>query len=199
MELAKHSIAFPAAHKPNGVGIHTATQQGHGPTGAQAAGVHIGRAKSDVREGSSGSAEQRGDVVAGDMVPVGAHEVGVKGRGRRKASRTQVLNSAGEGLGWARHGVPAAAVSVDLATFPVLLGVERKGTVSGTVQVRWGRGQQCKVGGTNKEGDIGQCERGILWGLAMLSGPEKIKISNPGHVDGGLGPGTRATNGMCSV
>ena len=199
MEIAKHGIAFPPAHKPDGVGIHAATQQGHGTTSVQAAGVHVGRAKTDVGEGSGSSAEQGGDVVAGDMVPASAHNVGAKGGRRSKARGAEVLDSANEGLGGARHGVPAAAVSDDLATFPVLLGVERQGTVGGTVQVRWGRGEQCKAGGTDEEGDICQREWRILWGLAMLAGLEKIEISNPGHVDGGLGLGRRATNGLCSV
>ena len=164
----------------------------------QAAGVHVGWAKTDVREGSCSGAEQAGDVMAGDMVLAGAHKVDAKGCHWRKARGAEVLNSANEGLGGAHHGVPAAAVSDDLATFPVLLGVKCKGTVGGTVQVRWGRGEQCKAGGTY-EGDIRQHEWGILRGLAMLTGPEKIEISNPGHVDGGLGLGRRATNGLCSV
>ena len=63
MEIAKHSIAFPAAHKPDGVGIHAATEQGHGATGAQAVGVHVRRTKTYVREGCSGGAEQGGDIV----------------------------------------------------------------------------------------------------------------------------------------
>ena len=199
MEIAKHGVAFPPAHKPDGVGIHAATQQGHGATSAQAADVHVGQAKTDVREGSGSSAEQGGDVVAGDVVPPGAYKVGAKGGRRRKAHGAEVLDSANEGLGGARHGVPAAAMSDDLATFPVLLGVEHQGTVGGTVQVRWGHGEQCKAGGTDEEGDIRQREQRILWGLAMLAGPEKIEISNPGHVDGGLGLGRHATNGLCSV
>ena len=199
MEIAKHGVAFPPAHQPDGVGIHPATQQRHGTTSAQAAGVHVGRAKPDVREGSGSSAEQGGDVVAGDVVPAGAHKVGAQGGRRRKACGAEVLDSANEGLGGARHGVPAAAVSDDLATFPVLLGVECQGTVGGTVQVRRGRGEQCKVGGTDEEGHSRQREWSILRGLAMLTGPEEIEISNPGHVDGGLGLGGRATNGLCSV
>ena len=189
MEIVKHGVAFPLAHKPDGVGIHAATQQGYGTTSVQAVGVHVGWAKTDVREGGGSSAEQGGDVVAGDVVPVGAHKVGAKGGRQRKARGVEVLDSANEGLGGTCHGVPAAAMSDDLATFPVLLGVEHQGTVGGTVQVRWGRGEQCKVGGTDEEGDIHQHEWRILWGLAMLAGPEKIEISNPGHVNGGLGLG----------
>ena len=79
MEIAKHGIPFPAAHQPDGVSIHTATQQRHGAASAQAAGIHVGWAKPDVWEGSSGSAEQDGDVVAGDVVPAGAHKVGAQG------------------------------------------------------------------------------------------------------------------------
>ena len=150
MEIAKHSVAFPAAHKPDGVGIHAATRQGHGATGMQAASVHVGRAKTDVREGRGFRAEQGGDVVAGDVVLAGAHKVGAKGRRRRKARGAEVLNSANEGLGGAHHGVPAAAVSDDLSMFPVLLGVEHKGTVGGTVQVRWGRSEQYNAGGTDE-------------------------------------------------
>ena len=150
MEKAKHSVAFPAAHKPDGVGIHAATQQGHGTTGAQAAGVHVGWTKTDAREGSDGGVEQGGDVVPGDMIPAGAHKVGAKGRCRGKARGEEVLNSANEGLVGARHGVPAAAVSDDLTSFPGLLVVERKRTVGGTVQVCWGRGEQCKAGGTDE-------------------------------------------------
>ena len=122
-----------------------------------------------------------------------------RGGRRRKARGAEVLDSANEGLGGARHGVPAAAVSDDLATFPVLLGVERQGTVGGTVQVRRGRGEQCKAGGTDEEGHSRLRERRLLRCLAMLAGPEKIEISNPGHVDGGLGLGGRATNGLCLV
>ena len=199
MEIAKHDVAFPLAHQPDGVGIHAATQQGHGATSTQAAGVHVRRAKPDVREGGCSSAEQGGDVVAGDVVPAGAHKVGAQGGRRRKAHGAEVLDSANEGLGGAHHGVPAGAVSDDLATFPVLLGVERQGTVGGTVQVRGGHGEQCKVGGTDEEGHSCQCEWSILRGLAMLAGPEEIEISNPGHVDGGLGLGGRATNSLCSV
>ena len=199
MEIAKHGIAFPPAHKPDGVGIYAATQQGHGATSMQAAGVHVGRAETDVGERSGSSAEQSGDVVAGDVVPACAHNVGAKGGRRSKVRGAEVLDSVNEGLGGAHHGVPATAVSDDLATFPVLLGVERQGTVGGTVQVRCGRGEQCKVGGTDEEGDIRQHEWRILRGLAMLVGPEKIEISNPGHVHGGLGLGRRATNGLCSV
>ena len=198
VEIAKHGIAFPPAHKPDGVGIHAATQQGHGTTSMQAAGIHVRRAKTDVREGCGSSAEQGGDAVAGDVVPAGAHKVGAQGGRQRKACGAEV-DSANEGLGEARHGVPAVAVSDDLATFPVLLGVERPGTVGATVQVCRGCGEKCKAGGTDEEGDIRQGERGILHGLAMLAGPEKIEISNPGHVDGGLGLGRRATNGLCSV
>ena len=189
MEIAKHGIAFPMAHKPDGVGIHTATQQGHGATSAQAAGVHVRQAKTDLQEGGGSSAEQGSDVVAGDMVLAGAHKVGAQGGHRRKARGAEVLDSANEGLGGARHGVPAAAVSDDLITFPVLLGVKRQGTVGGMVQVRGGRGEQCKVGGTDEEGHSRQRERRILRGLAMFAGLEKIEISNPGHVNGGLGLG----------
>ena len=114
-------------------------------------------AKPDVREESGGSAEQAGDVVAGDVVPAGAHKVGAQGGRWRKARGAEVLDSANEGLGGARHGVPAAAMSDDLATVPVLLGVKRQGTVGGTVQVRGGRGEQCKVGGTDQEGHSRQC------------------------------------------
>ena len=141
MVIAKHSVAFPPSHKPGGVGIHAATQQGHGATSMQAAGVHIGRAKTNVREGCGSSVEQGGDVVAGDMVPAGVNKVGAKGGRQRKARGAEVPDMANEGLGGACHGVPTAAVSNDLAAFPVLLGVEREGTVGGTVQVRWGRGE----------------------------------------------------------
>ena len=110
----------------------------------------IGQTKTDVREGSSGGAEQGGDVMAGDVVPVGAQKVCAKGRHRRKARGPEVLNSANEGLGGASHSVPPAAGSDDLAMFPVLMGVERKGTLGGTVQVCWGRGEQCKAGGTDE-------------------------------------------------
>ena len=113
-------------------------------------GVHVGWTKTDVREGSGGRAEQGGDVMAGDVVPAGAHKVGAKRRHQRNDRRAEVLNSANEGLGGARHGVPAVAMSDDLATFPVLLGVERKGTVGGMVQVRWGPGEQCKAGRTDE-------------------------------------------------
>ena len=196
MEIAKHGVAFPLAHQLDGVDIHAATQQRHGATSAQAAGVHVGQVKPDVREGSGGSAEQGGDAVAGDVVLAGAHKV----RGhQRKARGAEVLDSANEGLGGARHGVPTAAVSNDLTMFPVLLGVERQGTVGGTVQVCGGRGEQCKVGGTDEEGHSRQHEWSILRGLAMLAGPEEIEICNPGHVDGGLGLGGQATNGLCSV
>ena len=99
MEIAKHGIAFPTAHKPDGVGIHVATQQGHGATSAQAVGIHVGRAKTDVQEGGSSSAEQGGDVVAGDVVPAGAHKVGAQGGRWRKARGAEVLDSANEGLG----------------------------------------------------------------------------------------------------
>ena len=139
MEIAKHGIAFPLAHKPDGVGIHAATQQGHGATSAQAVGVHVGWAKTDVGEGGGSSAEQGGDVVAGDMVRAGAHNVGAKGGRRSKARGAEVLDSANEGLGGARHGVPAAAVSDDLATFLVLLGVECQGTVGDTIPTKNGR------------------------------------------------------------
>ena len=152
-----------------------------------------------MREGGGSSAEQGGDAVAGDVVPAGAHKVGAQGGRRRKARGAEVLDSANEGLGGACHDVPAAAVSDDLATFPVLLGVERQGTVGGTVHVCGGRGEQCEAGGTDEEGHSRQRERRTLRGLAMLAGPEKIEISNPGHVDGGLGLGGRATNGLCSV
>ena len=189
MEIAKHGVAFPPAHKPDGVGIHAATQQGHGATNAQAAGIHVKQAKADVREGGGSSAEQGGDVVAGYVVPVDAHKVGAQGGRRRKARGVEVLDSANEGLGGARHCVPAAAVSDDLTTFPVLLGVERQGTVGGTVQVCGGRGEQCKAGGTDEEDHSRQRKRRILQCLAMLAGPEKIEISNPGHVDGSLGLG----------
>ena len=80
--------------------------------------------------------------MAGDVIPAGAHKVGAQGGCRRKARGAEVLDSANEGLGGARHSVPAAAVSDDLATFPVLLGVERQGTVGGTVQVHGGRSEQ---------------------------------------------------------
>ena len=79
MEIAKHGVAFPPAHQPDGVGIHAATQQRHGATSAQAVGVYVGRAKPDVREGRGSVAEQGGDVVAGDVVPAGAHKVGAQG------------------------------------------------------------------------------------------------------------------------
>ena len=95
-------------------------------SGAQAVDVNVERAKTDVREGSGGGAEQGGDVVAGDVVPAGAHKVGAKGRHWRKARGADVLNSANDGLGGACHSVPAAAVTDDLSMFPVLLGVERK-------------------------------------------------------------------------
>ena len=160
---------------------------------------HVGQAKADVWEGGGRSAEQGGDVMAGDVVPAGAYKVGAQGGRRRKAPGAEVLDSANEGLGGACHSVPSAAVSDDLATFPVLLGVERQGTVGGTVQVCRGRGEQRKAGGTDEEGHSRQRERRILQCHAMLTGPEKIEISNPGHVDGGLGLGGRATNGLCSV
>ena len=92
MEIVKHGVAFPPAHKLNGVGIHVATQQGHGATSMQAVGIHVGQAKTDVREGSSSSVEQGGDVVAGDMVPAGAHKVGAKGGRQRKARGAEVLD-----------------------------------------------------------------------------------------------------------
>ena len=142
-----------------------------------------------MREGSGRSVDQGGDVLAGDVVPSGAHKVGAKGGRWRKARGVEVLDSANEGLGGAHHSVPAAAMSDDLAMFPVFLGVEHQGTVGGMVQVHWGRDEQCKASGTDEEGDICQCEWRILWGLAMLTGPEKIEISNPGHVNGGPGLG----------
>ena len=48
-------------------------------TSTQAAGVHVGQAKTDVEKGGGSSVEQGGDLVAIDMVPVGAHNVGAKG------------------------------------------------------------------------------------------------------------------------
>ena len=93
--MGKHSgVAFPPAHKPDGVGIHAATQQGHGATSAQAAGIHVGRAKADVWEGGGSSAEQGGDVMAGDVVPAGAHKVGAQG-----GSSEEGPWSGGTGLG----------------------------------------------------------------------------------------------------
>ena len=94
MEIVKQGIAFPAAHKPDGVSIHAATQQGHGTTDAQAAGIHVDRAKTDVREGSGGGVEQGGDVMAGDVVPACAHKVGAKGRRRRKARGLDLVGHA---------------------------------------------------------------------------------------------------------
>ena len=54
--------------------------------------------------------------MAGDMVPTDAHNVGAKEGRRSKARGAEVLDSTNKGLGGARHGVPAAAVSDDLAT-----------------------------------------------------------------------------------
>ena len=76
--------------------IYAATQQGHGATSTQAAGIHVGQVKTNAGEGGGSSAEQGGDVVAGDMVPAGAHNEGAKGGCQSKARGAEVLDSANE-------------------------------------------------------------------------------------------------------
>ena len=48
VQVSKHRVGAPAAHQTDGVGVNPAAEEGHGATGAEAAGIDIGWGKAQM-------------------------------------------------------------------------------------------------------------------------------------------------------
>ena len=48
VQVSKHRVGAPAAHQTDGVGVDPAAEEGHGATGAEAAGIDIGWGKAQM-------------------------------------------------------------------------------------------------------------------------------------------------------
>lgn len=127
VQVADHGIALPAAEESDHVGVHSGTQEGHGPTGPEGTGVHIiaGDAILGAEEAGRGL-EVRGNCPRGDhtgLAPNGSVVVthGSSGVGR---VLTDVQYASSNGTDWAEEWVIGRAVAYLLPTDGVLLGRE---------------------------------------------------------------------------
>jgi hypothetical protein len=77
MQVTEHLVATPSAEEADDVTINVSTQQSHSTSGAEGAGVDVGRQESERRsKEGGGSTEGGGDVSRGDEVSPGAVDEG---------------------------------------------------------------------------------------------------------------------------
>ena len=70
VQVAHHLVAAPSPEEFDGVGVDASEQEGHGATGAKAAGAHVLSLETVLfAEGINGNSQRFGDVCAFNQFP----------------------------------------------------------------------------------------------------------------------------------
>lgn len=206
-KVTQHGVRFPAPEELDHVGVHSSTEQGGGPTGAEAAGAEqSGVDASGVDEGCGGSAKRISHRLGGDVMPeAGGAPVGVDWGVRSASVEADVVTKSCQGLDRAQAWVRGGQVADLLAPDRILLVVERESCPqdAAQVQVIQRRVNGSNFGGCCVEGDVAKSEglRAALTGFAevvfqvgwaalalasaseVFGGPEEPEEADDGEVD----------------
>ena len=111
MEVTEDGIGFPAAHQLDDIGVNVATQEGHGPAGAEGARRYVARFVVQRRQRSGGERKETREVCVGKEATVVVDVVGTEFRVVGGVVGAEVLDTATKGAYGTGPGMTAASVA----------------------------------------------------------------------------------------